>query len=162
VEELEAAMAEVLEERRKSDVFAFEPERMWPGKKASLQIQQIRILRRELGFSLAEGRARLVVLAEAQLLTAEASNALLKILDEPDQALELWRLAQTGRWGAVQRTVEGLRFRCYRDRDLVSRILRLWLLWVRDLLVVKAGLPSSQLANPDRLEGLRKAAAQVE
>lgn len=240
-EEVEAALAEVLEARRTEKLFAFEPERIWPGRKASIQIDHVRSLKRELSYSLGEGNARAVVLAEAHTMTTEAANALLKILEEPgprthwilttsrpgrllptirsrcramefepvaleplteflaarlgapsaqvrtaaamaqgspaaavrllgagadvlaerDQALELWRAAQSGNWGAVQRAVEGLRFRCYRDRGLVGRILKLWLLFVRDLLLAKAGLPESQMANLDRIEAIRKTAAQV-
>lgn len=242
MEDLEEALAEVLASRREAKLFAYEADRLWPGRKASLQIQLIRGLKRELSYSLGEGAARVVVLAEAHLMTPEAANALLKILEEPgpkthwvltssrpgrllptirsrcmnvdfepvaapelgkflaerlgvaeslartasamaegspaaairilesgneilverDQALDLWRIAQAGQWGQVQRAVEGLRFRCYRDRGLVTRILRIWLLWVRDLLIVKAGLPDTQLANPDRAEGLKKAVGKVE
>ena len=240
-EEMEASLAEVLEERRQAKLFAFEPERLWPGRRASIQIDQIRTLRRELSYSLAEGHARLVVLAEAHTMTPEAGNALLKILEEPgpgthwvltasrpgrllptvrsrcqavefepvalgpladflverlacpaplartaaalaqgspaaavrllgagqdilaerDTALELWKLAQLGNWSAVRQSVEGLRFKCYRDRGLAARILRMWLLFVRDLMLAKGGLPESQMANLDRLEGVRKSAAQI-
>ncbi|MBI5836346.1 MAG: hypothetical protein HZB25_03790 [Candidatus Eisenbacteria bacterium] len=240
-EDLEEALAEVLTARRAAKLFAFDPDRLWPGKKVSIQIDRIRMLKRELSYSLSEGRARVVVLAEAHTLTPEAANAALKILEEPganthwvlttsrphrilptvrsrcsaiefepvelepmakllaerldsepavaraaaalsqgspaaavgllamggglladrDAALELWKLAQTGQWDRVHRTVDGLRFRCYRDRGLVGRILRFWLLWVRDLLQVKGGLPEAGVANQDKLEGLRKAAAQV-
>ena len=240
-EEIEAALGEVLEARRTEPLFAFDPDRIWPSRKASLHIDQVRSLRRELSYALSEGAARVVVLAEAHTLTNEAANALLKILEEPgprthwvlttsrpgrllptvrsrcramefepvaldplsalltqrlkvppaaartaaalaqgspgaavklvaaggevlaerDMALELWRAAQSGQWGAVQRSVEGLRFRCYRDRGLAARILRLWLLFVRDLLLAKAGLPETQMANLDKLDAVRKTAAQV-
>lgn len=240
-EEMEASLGEVLEERRNARLFAFEPERLWAGRKASIQIDQVRALRRELSYSLGEGTARVVILAEAHTMTPEAGNALLKILEEPgpathwvlttsrpgrllptvrsrcrsmefepvalgqladflvarigcdpalartasalaqgspaaalrmlnsgqdvlserDTALELWKLAQLGNWGAVRQQVEGLRFRCYRDRGLAGRILRLWLLFVRDLMLAKAGLPEGQMANLDRLDGVKKSAAQV-
>ncbi len=240
-EELETSIAEVLEARRAATLFAYDPDKLWPGKKASLQLDLVRSVRRELSYSLGEGRARVVVLAEAHLLTPEAANALLKILEEPgpgthwilttsrpnrilptvrsrcrsvefdpvgldilseflqrrlkadaalartaaalgqgspalamgflnagagiltdrDHALELWKLAQTAQWPRLQREVESLRFRCYRERGLASRILRFWLLWVRDLLLVKAHLPESNVANLDKLEGLRKAAEQI-
>jgi hypothetical protein len=84
-----------------------------------------------------------------------------EVLAERDMALELWRAAQSGQWGMVQRSVEGLRFRCYRDRGLAARILRLWLLFVRDLLLAKAGLPEAQMANLDKLDAVKKTAAQV-
>ncbi|HVP39921.1 MAG TPA: hypothetical protein VMS93_12135 [Candidatus Saccharimonadales bacterium] len=240
-EDLEESLNEVLEARRAARLFAFDPDRLWPGKRVSIQIDRVRLLKRELGYSLAEGRARVVVLAEAHTLTPEASNSLLKILEEPgpdthwvlttsrpnrilptvrsrcrtlefepvaleplarllderlgcgaemahaaaalaqgspaaavgllqmgatlladrDAALELWRLAQTGQWARVHSVVDNLRFRCYRDRGLIGRILRFWLLWVRDLLQVKAGLPDAGLANPDKLAGLRRAAGQA-
>jgi DNA polymerase III subunit delta' len=240
-DDLEESLTEVLEARRSGKLFAFDPDRLWPGKRVSIQIDRVRGLKRELGYSLGEGRARVVVLAEAHTLTPEGSNALLKILEEPgpgthwvlttsrpnrilptvrsrcrtlefepvalepltaflrqrlgcepelaraaaalaqgspaaavgllqmgsslladrDAALELWKLAGSGQWGRVHGVVDSLRFRCYRDRGLVGRVLRFWLLWVRDLLQVKAGLPEAGLANPDKLVGLRRAAEQV-
>jgi DNA polymerase-3 subunit delta' len=240
-DDLEESLNEVLEARRAAKLFAFDPDRLWPGKRVSIQIDRVRGLKRELGYSLGEGRARVVVLAEAHTLTPEGANALLKILEEPgpgthwvlttsrlnrilptvrsrcslvefepvalepmvallcqrlesepalaraaaalsqgspaaavsllqmgsalladrDAALDLWKLAQTGHWDRVHSAVDSLRFRCYRDRGLLGRILRFWLLWVRDLLQVKAGMPPSGLANPDKLAGLERAAEQV-
>jgi DNA polymerase-3 subunit delta' len=50
---------------------------------ASIKIGQIRALRERVGFRPFEGRYRSVVIEDAQDLLAEASNALLKVLEEP-------------------------------------------------------------------------------
>lgn len=48
-----------------------------------IKIEQIRRLQREIGFKPYEGRVKVFVINDAHTLTAEASNALLKILEEP-------------------------------------------------------------------------------
>lgn len=49
----------------------------------SIKIEQIRNLKREIGYKLYEGRKKVWILQGADKLTLEASNSLLKILEEP-------------------------------------------------------------------------------
>lgn len=53
------------------------------GRQSSLKIDQVREIRRIIGEPPRENGTRVVVLAEAQQLTVEAANALLKSLEEP-------------------------------------------------------------------------------
>jgi hypothetical protein len=65
------------------------PDFIWidRGDKASLGIEQVRTLTAELSLRpFAPGASRVVVINEAHLLTLEAQNALLKLLEEPPPA----------------------------------------------------------------------------
>jgi DNA polymerase-3 subunit delta' len=53
----------------------------------SLKISQIRQLKKEAGYGIYEGKKRVWVLDEAEKLTLEAANSLLKILEEPPDDL---------------------------------------------------------------------------
>jgi len=53
----------------------------------SLKINQIRQLKTEVGYRIYEGKKRVWVLDEAEKLTLEAANSLLKILEEPPDDL---------------------------------------------------------------------------
>lgn len=55
----------------------------WPT--ANISIDSIRELKRALGLKSYQGQARLIILVQAQQMTAEATNALLKILEEPPE-----------------------------------------------------------------------------
>ena len=50
---------------------------------ASIKIDQVRSLRKHLRFAPLEGRRRIIIINDGQTMRAEASNALLKILEEP-------------------------------------------------------------------------------
>jgi DNA polymerase-3 subunit delta' len=50
---------------------------------AFIRIDQVRSLRKQLRFSPMEGRRRVIIINDGQAMNAEASNALLKILEEP-------------------------------------------------------------------------------
>ncbi len=50
---------------------------------ASLKIDQIRELQKQLGLKIWEGRYRTVIIKGSEFMTAEAGNAFLKILEEP-------------------------------------------------------------------------------
>lgn len=57
--------------------------RMLSPQGESFRINQIRQLKSEIGYSLSEGKKRIWVMDEAEKLTLEAANSLLKILEEP-------------------------------------------------------------------------------
>lgn len=56
-------------------------------ERGSLRIEQIRDLKAEVGCKIYEGKKKVWILDEADKLTPEASNSLLKILEEPPQDL---------------------------------------------------------------------------
>jgi DNA polymerase-3 subunit delta' len=56
---------------------------------ASIKIEQIRALQRELALSSVEGRWRVVILADFERATPQAANALLKTLEEPARQVVL-------------------------------------------------------------------------
>ena len=53
----------------------------------SIKIEQIRSLRTESGYTLYEGRKKVWIINEAEKLTRETANSLLKILEEPPPQL---------------------------------------------------------------------------
>ena len=55
--------------------------RPWPNP--SISISEIRELRRQLGLKSYQGESRIIIVADAHKMTVEATNALLKILEEP-------------------------------------------------------------------------------
>jgi len=57
--------------------------RIISGEEESIKIEQIRSLKRETGYRIYEGRKRVWIIEEAGKLSLEASNSLLKILEEP-------------------------------------------------------------------------------
>jgi DNA polymerase-3 subunit delta' len=81
--------ASVEEERRVLDSLVRDPYlRELPWAAPTIGIERIRELRRVSGLKPLEGR-RVVVVAEADKMTPEASNALLKILEEPPPEMQL-------------------------------------------------------------------------
>ncbi|MFQ5835575.1 MAG: DNA polymerase III subunit delta', partial [bacterium] len=52
-------------------------------EEGSIKIEQIRDLKREAGYKLFEGKKKVWIIEEADKLTLEAANSLLKILEEP-------------------------------------------------------------------------------
>ncbi|MDZ7261399.1 MAG: DNA polymerase III subunit delta', partial [candidate division KSB1 bacterium] len=61
--------------------------RLWANP--SISIERIRELRRTSAYKSFEGRGRVIIIAEADTMTIEASNALLKILEEPPEKMNL-------------------------------------------------------------------------
>jgi len=57
--------------------------RMISGEDSSIKIEQTRNLKRESGYRIYEGKKRIWIIEEAGRLSLEASNSLLKILEEP-------------------------------------------------------------------------------
>ncbi|MDQ7065526.1 MAG: DNA polymerase III subunit delta' [candidate division KSB1 bacterium] len=56
-----------------------------PWASPSISIDEVRSLRRELGLSSQGGEIRVILFLDAHLMTAEATNALLKTLEEPPE-----------------------------------------------------------------------------
>ena len=50
---------------------------------ASIKIEQVRRLQREFAYAAAEAERRVVIIEEAETMTAEAANSMLKFLEEP-------------------------------------------------------------------------------
>lgn len=81
--------ASVEEERRVLDSLVRDPyQRELPWAAPTIGIERIRELRRVSGLKPLEGR-RVVIIAEADRMTPEASNALLKILEEPPAEMQM-------------------------------------------------------------------------
>lgn len=57
--------------------------RIISGEEESIKIEQIRNLKREIGYKIYEGRKRVWIIEKAGKLSLEASNSLLKVLEEP-------------------------------------------------------------------------------
>lgn len=55
----------------------------WPN--AQLSIDSVRALRRDLSLRIPKGQNRVIILVDAHTMTAEAANALLKMLEEPPE-----------------------------------------------------------------------------
>jgi len=61
----------------------------------SIKIEQIRRLKREIGYKIYEGKKKVWIIQEADKLTLEASNSLLKILEEPPSDSVLILISQS-------------------------------------------------------------------
>lgn len=77
-------------EREVLDSIAEEPyARLRPWANPVISIERIRAIRHDSALKSFEGRGRVVIIAEADAMTAEAANALLKLLEEPPPATTL-------------------------------------------------------------------------
>jgi len=77
-------------EREVLDSVAQEPyARLRPWANPVISIERIRAIRHDSSLKSFEGRGRVVIIAEAEAMTAEAANALLKLLEEPPPATTL-------------------------------------------------------------------------
>lgn len=74
--DLQAVRASMIEQP-----YAFK--KPWPN--AAISIDTVRGLKRELGLKSHQGRSRVIVITDAHCMTAEATNSLLKILEEPPE-----------------------------------------------------------------------------
>lgn len=63
--------------------------RLQPWANPSISIEQIRALKRTASLTSFENKGRVVIMAEAHRMTIEASNSLLKILEEPPDKMTL-------------------------------------------------------------------------
>lgn len=72
------------------DVFIFEP------KGASFKIDQVRELRKKISYKHFEAKYKILILTDADLMTVEAANSLLKILEEPPHKTIFILLAENG------------------------------------------------------------------
>jgi DNA polymerase III subunit delta' len=83
------------------DVFVIQPET------AAIKIEQVRTLAREIGSGPFEGRARAFVVDDANTMTEQAQNALLKSLEEPAPTSHVLLVT-----GAPQALLSTIRSRC--------------------------------------------------
>jgi len=92
VEFLFPAPAKVKEEDRARVVASIAANpylRVEPWANPSISIDRIREIRRKSSFKSYEGRGRVVILTDCERMTTEASNALLKLLEEPPDKMHL-------------------------------------------------------------------------
>lgn len=64
-----------------------------PWAKASIPIARIRELRRKSSYKSYEGKGRVVILADCEMMTTEAANSLLKLLEEPPDKMHLFMIS---------------------------------------------------------------------
>ncbi|MFQ5627380.1 MAG: DNA polymerase III subunit delta' [bacterium] len=74
---------EILAVRRSAVEQPYTMKKPWPN--ANISIDAIRTLKRDLGLKSHQGRNRVIIILDAHQMTAEATNALLKILEEPPE-----------------------------------------------------------------------------
>jgi len=97
----------------------------YPGKNIFISIDTIRDLKNEAKFKLYEGKKKAFIISEADQMRPEASNSLLKILEEPPQNLML--ILITSR---IHRILPTIRSRCQLihfpplEGDLILKIIR--------------------------------------
>lgn len=130
--------------RSHPDVMWLEPEGQ------AFKIEQVReVLQRNLRWKPLEGRTRVFALDQADALTAEAANSLLKVLEEPPEAVVIVLI--TSQPFALLPTI---RSRCQeiRFRPLDAEVLAQWL-------VAEHGLPQANAAALARLSDGRPAEA---
>ncbi len=68
--------------------------RVMETEKGSIGIEEIRVLKREVGYSLYEGTKGVWIIKDADKLTQEAANSLLKILEEPPPRVVIILISQ--------------------------------------------------------------------
>jgi DNA polymerase-3 subunit delta' len=92
---------------------------------ASIKIEQMRALQEKVYFKCYEGKFKVIIIDDAHLLTREAANSLLKVLEEPPSetvfillADDLNKLPVT-----IQSRCQPLSF-AYLDETVISRVLR--------------------------------------
>ena len=92
----------------------------------SISIERIRELRREATLKPFEGRWRVIIISEADKMTQEASNALLKILEEPSERMLF--LLTTSRLDHLLPTIvsrcQNLRFDRLKTREVEQGLLK--------------------------------------
>lgn len=116
--------AEVEEERRVLDSMVQEPyARLQPWAAPGISIERIRELRRVSSLKPLEGH-RVVIIAEAEKMTIEAANALLKILEEPPPAMHL--ILTTSRVNALLPTIlsrcQEVDFHLLSDAEIIAAL----------------------------------------
>jgi DNA polymerase-3 subunit delta' len=91
----------------------------------SIGIDRIRELRRTAALKPFEGRGRVVIIVNVEKMTTEASNALLKILEEPPQGMTM--ILTTSNMNALLPTIisrcQEVRFELLRDEDIESALI---------------------------------------
>jgi len=113
------------------------------GKTNQVKIEQVRRLRDSIGLKPFEARRRVYVVDDAHLLTAEAGNALLKVLEEPPEN-SLFLLVSTDK---------SLLLPTIQSRCQPVRFLRLSSLTVEQILIESFNLEAGEAKSLARLCG---------
>ncbi len=83
----ECSSCKKIENKTHPDFFYIEPTKSKPtAREAMIKIEVIRELQRKLGFQPYEGKAKVAVIDDAELMNVEAANSFLKTLEEPPGA----------------------------------------------------------------------------
>ncbi|TET43211.1 DNA polymerase III subunit delta', partial [Candidatus Aerophobetes bacterium] len=80
---------------RKIDRLSHPDLRIIEPREDSIKIEQIRTLKREVAYSLYEGKKKVWIIRDADKFTQEAANSLLKILEEPPPQVVIILISQT-------------------------------------------------------------------
>ncbi|MBI3014166.1 MAG: hypothetical protein HYY65_03660 [Candidatus Tectomicrobia bacterium] len=150
-----------------------------PGRDAkSLKIEQVRDLQRALSLKAHEGTRKVAILDDAEFLTEQAGNALLKVIEEPPP----WAVLSRGRVGwaldmdmALREKFLSLAFLLLtpgpapgnaglqsllqnfgKERRTFEEFLRLFLLLSRDLMVLQSGAREEQVVNRDKIPEMKQ------
>ena len=157
-------------------------------KSRQIKIREIRKLEREIILKPYEGKYKVFIIEEAELMNIEAANSFLKTLEEPPQNSLLILIAERPKDlpSTIASRCQVIRLRppetydmpdfkndvldefsddeCIEDyaggnRDELSKKLSILASWYRDLLVFKATQDESLLINIDRVALIKETAA---
>ncbi len=95
------------------------------GKRDVLTVEQIRELQRGIGYRLAEGRCRVVIVDPADQLHESAANAFLKVLEEPPPSTVLVLVARSLRTvlPTIQSRCQKLRFGVLSEQEISQSLV---------------------------------------
>ena len=115
---------------------------------ASISIERIRELRRQASLKPFEGKWRVIIISEADKMTQEASNALLKILEEPSEKMLF--LLTTSRLNHLLPTIvsrcQNLRFDRLKVKEIEEGLLKRGVVPERAKLVARLSMGSFRKA----------------
>jgi len=161
------------------DIFLIEK-----GDSASIKIEQIRFLREKVALKPYEAPRKVFIICDAQDMTEEASNALLKTLEEPPpnnviillstsinrMLLTILSRCQIIKFAASQDAYEAFRLPeidtlsvneiKQKDKKDTIEILKALAFWYRDILIAKSGCRKTLMINQSKL-GIIKQKAQA-
>lgn len=100
--------------------------RVSPWANPSISIEQIRRLKKEAALTTFENKGRVVIIAEAQQMTIEAANSLLKLLEEPPP--DMYIILTSSNPAALLPTIisrcQGLRFEPLDWEDIAAALIQ--------------------------------------
>ena len=92
-------------------------------RRTAISVEQIRELQREAVLKPYEGRYRVFIIEDAENFTQEAANALLKMLEEPPDAVMFVLLASEVRENTVDESATYITYSPESERDRISALL---------------------------------------